>query len=377
MAAQVRHLFWISGLMIAFVYLGYPSWLWLRRKWKTERVHRAAVFPFVSFVITAYNEANLLPAKLRNLLELNYPHDRMEIIVVSDGSNDGTVEAALALEDRRIRVFACERKGKAAALNVGIGDSQGSIIVFADARQYVEPNALSCLLEAFADPRVGCVSGALMLGDPTGEQAADGLGLYWRMEKKVRQWESDSSSVVGATGAFYAVRREFVPVVPDGTILDDLYIPLHVGRAGKRVLFEPRARVWDKPVHPRREFRRKIRTLVGNYQLLQIAPWVLTSKNPLRFEFVCHKLLRLIVPFALVALFISSACVPTLMGRTTLAAQALFYASAALTATRLELGLITRIGDAAFAFLLLNLAALVAFVVFVTGGRVQWGPARG
>ena len=125
------------------------------------------------------------------------------------------------------------------------------------------------------------------------------MGLYWRIEKRVRELEAASGSVVGATGALYAVRRELVPEVPAETILDDVFIPMNVARKGLRVGFDPRARAWDTPDLGReREFRRKVRTLTGNYQLLQLAPWLLRRENPLRFDFISHKLTRLVVPFA-------------------------------------------------------------------------------
>jgi len=372
----LTYLFWISAAAIILAYAGYPFWLWLRCRRKKMPVKRSHNVPLVSVVIAAHNEADVLPAKLRNILELNYPHNKIEVIVVSDGSTDGTGETLSELSDNRIRLFLCERKGKSAALNVGVENSNAGIVVFTDARQYIEPDALGYLMQSFADPCVGCVSGELMLVDTCSRQPHTGVGLYWRLEKKLRQWESASSSVVGATGAFYAVRKHLIPRLPPGTILDDLYIPLYVARSGMRVLFDHRARAWDKVYGSRLEFQRKIRTLVGNYQLLRIAPWVLTSSNPLRFEFVGHKLMRLVAPFALGAFLFSSIFMPTLPGRIALGSQILFYSAAGLSVTRLKLGLITRMADAAHAFVLLNLAALVAFLIFVTGRKVEWGRSK-
>ncbi len=158
-----------------------------------------------------------------------------------------------------------------------------------DARQRVATDSLKTLVESFADPAVGCVSGALMLGD--GEETSPrGVGSYWKLEKAIRYWESTGGSTVGATGALYAVRRTLVPHLPTGIILDDVFIPMEVARRGARVIFEPRALAWDSlPSKPKQEFRRKVRTLFGNYQLLRMAPWLLTTANPLRFEFVSHK----------------------------------------------------------------------------------------
>jgi len=177
-----------------------------------------------------------------------------------------------------------------------------------------------------------------MLGDPETGEAAEGMGLYWRIEKQIRALEGASGSVVGATGALYAVRRELLTALPAGTILDDVYIPMHVVKQRKRVVFERRARVWDSPNGVgRREFYRKVRTLGGNYQLLQLAPWLLSGKNPLWFEFVSHKLLRLLVPFAMVGLLVSSAVLEGPFYRVCLWAQAGFYALSLLALAQVRL----------------------------------------
>jgi len=212
-----------------------------------------------------------------------------------------------------------------------------------------------------------------MLGDPDAGEAAKGMGLYWRMEKTIRELESASGSVVGATGALYAVRRELLEAVPEGTILDDVYIPMQVVRKGKRVLFDARARAWDSPdLGADREFSRKVRTLSGNYQLVQLAPWLLSRGNPIRFEFVSHKLLRLAVPFALAAVLVASIFLSGPIYRSALALQILFYGLSLLAGLRLSRGPLARMSDAALTFVLLNGAAAVAFVNFVTGRKAVW-----
>ncbi|MGA8273303.1 MAG: glycosyltransferase family 2 protein, partial [Candidatus Sulfotelmatobacter sp.] len=220
----------------------------------------------------------------------------------------------------------------------------------------------------------GCASGELMLGDLETGETAKGMGLYWRIEKKIREWESNSGSVVGATGALYAVRRQLIPTVPAGTILDDVYIPMHVIRQGSRVVFDSRARAWDSPdLGGAREFGRKVRTLSGNYQLLQMCPWLLGRQNPLRFEFVSHKLLRLAAPFALLTALISSLFVRASIYRVAFLLQAAFYALSLLGMVRLKRGVVARMADAAFTFVALNTAALVAFGRFVRGRKIEWG----
>jgi cellulose synthase/poly-beta-1,6-N-acetylglucosamine synthase-like glycosyltransferase len=308
------------------------------------------------------------------LAELNYPPERYEVIVVSDGSSDSTNQILTLQANNRVRVLLVpDRQGKASALNRGIQEAQGEIIVFTDARQIIEPDALSCLVASFADPSVGCVSGELMLGERDWAASGDGLGLYWRIEKKIRQWEGASGSVVGATGAVYAARKDLLVPLPAGTLLDDVYLPLHVARQGKRVLFEPRARAWDRPAASLRgEFRRKVRTLTGNYQLLQIAPWLLTRANPVRFEFVCHKLLRLLVPFALTGVLFGSMFLPGVAYKLVLALQLLFYGSTLMVVLQFRLGSAIRLGNTAIAFVVLNAAAFVALFCFLTGKKDLW-----
>ncbi|MGA8216773.1 MAG: hypothetical protein WB799_24520, partial [Candidatus Sulfotelmatobacter sp.] len=245
--------------------------------------------------------------------------------------------------------------------------------VLTDARQLLERNSVRLLMEDFADPAVGCVSGMLMLGDPESGEKGKGTGLYWGFEKKVRELESKSGSVVGATGAFYAVRRSLLVPLPPETILDDVYVPMQVVRQGARVGFDAKARAWDDPsLRSEREFGRKVRTLSGIYQLLQLAPWLLRSQNPIRFEFISHKLLRLLMPFALAATLISSVFLSQPLYRFALAIQLMFYGLGLFARLHLARGIFGRMADAAHTFVFLNIAALVAFVNFITGRKVIW-----
>jgi cellulose synthase/poly-beta-1,6-N-acetylglucosamine synthase-like glycosyltransferase len=199
------------------------------------------------------------------------------------------------------------------------------------------------------------------------------MGVYWRIEKKIRELESASGSVAGATGAIYCARRNLLEPLPAGTILDDVLLPMQVVRKGFRVVFDTSARAWDAPdLGGSREFSRKVRTLSGNYQLLQLAPWLLSSGNPIRFEFISHKLSRLAVPFALVALLVASLFLPSPFYRAALAAQIAFYALSVLAMFGVKIGPLSRIADPARTFVVLNTAALIAFVNFVTGRKAVW-----
>ncbi len=368
--------FWASALLIAYTYAGYMGWLWLRARIRPWPVLRSQQQLFISIVMVVRNEEQCIEAKLRNLLELDYPQALYQIVVVSDGSTDRT-DAILRqhAEDPRVQVVMNQlSRGKASGLNDATSLAAGDVVVFTDARQKIESGAVRLLVENFADPQVGCVSGALMLGNPESGEAYRGMGLYWRIEKKIRELESASGSVVGSTGALYAVRRNLLVPVPEGTILDDVYIPMHVARQEKRVIFDGRARAWDSPnLGGGPEFSRKVRTLSGNYQLMQLAPWLITSRNPLLWRFVSHKLLRLAVPFALTAMLVASLWLNGVVYRAALVLQLAFYALGLLALVRLpKPSIIAGAGDAAATFLLLNTAAVVAFANFVAGRKPVW-----
>jgi poly-beta-1,6-N-acetyl-D-glucosamine synthase len=328
----------------------------------------------VSIVLAVHNEQRSLPRKLLNLAALDYPADRLEVIVVSDGSTDETNKIVNAWRNSgRRAVILPEHRGKANSLNHGIFEAKGEIICFTDARQEIASGGLKNLVANFADSSVGCASGALILRGDRKTVSSDGVGLYWQLEKNIRNWEGLAGSTVGVTGAFYAVRRNLLLPLPEGSILDDVYIPLQVARQGSRIIFDPNAVAWDDfAPGPKQEFRRKVRTLAGNYQLLLLAPWVLTSANPLRLQFFCHKLLRLIVPFALVGAFLSTFLIRQGVYELALMLQITLYASAMLSGMRAKAGFLSRMSNISLAFVLLNTAAAVAFIYFITGRKAVW-----
>ena len=373
----MKYVFWFAAVLVGYSYLGYPVWLWLRSCWSPRPVRRSTTTPSVSALMVVRNEEAVIARKIENLLTIDYPREKLDVVVVSDGSTDRT-PAILAdyKPDSRVRIhLKAVSQGKAAGLNDAIKLATGDVLLFTDARQHLEPAALRLLVENFADTEVGAASGELMLGDPANGETGKGMGLYWRVEKKIRQLESASGSVVGATGAIYCVRRNLLdssPLAP-GTILDDVLVPMQVVRQGSRVIFDSRARAWDSPdLGDGREFSRKVRTLSGNYQLLQIAPWLLNSQNAIRFEFVSHKLSRLAVPFALIALLIAAIFLPGPFYRAALIAQLAFYALSLAALSGIRIGPLSRIADPARTFVVLNSAAMVAFVNFVTGRKAVW-----
>jgi biofilm PGA synthesis N-glycosyltransferase PgaC len=371
----MKWVFWMAAAVIGYAYLGYPLWLWFRSRWSPRPVRRGVVEPDVSAAMVVRNEEAVISGKLANLLALDYPAEKLEIVVISDGSTDRT--AAILQEfasNPRVRiVLKTSPLGKAAGLNDAMKLAHCEIVLFTDARQKIESGALRRLIENFADAEVGCVSGDLMLGDPMIGEAGKGMGLYWRIEKKIRELESASGSVPGATGAIYCARRALLEPLPEATILDDVLLPMQVAKQGLRVVFDSRARAWDAPdLGEGREFWRKVRTLSGNYQLLQLAPWLLSAKNPIRFEFLSHKLSRLAVPFALLAALLASLFLPQPFYRAALAAQLGFYGLSLVAIAGLKVGPLSRVADAARTFVVLNSAAMVAFVNFVTGRKAVW-----
>jgi poly-beta-1,6-N-acetyl-D-glucosamine synthase len=371
----MKWVFWSAVAFISYSYFGYPAWLWLRSQWHSRPIFSGPNPVRVSIVMVVRDEAGVLERKLKNLLGLDYPAELTEIIVVSDGSTDAT--ASILSTFARVKhlrtIISDEGHGKASGLNEAITAATGEVVVFTDARQYIEEEALGFLVEDFADPAVGCASGQLMLGDPATGETTQGIGLYWKIEKRVRELESLSGSVVGATGALYAVSRSLLVPLPPDTILDDVYLPMQVLRQGKRVIFEPRAKAWDIPHQGHeKEFARKVRTLSGNYQLLRLAPWLLGPSNPAWIGFFSHKVSRLIVPLALGALLVSSIFAAGEVYHFALGLQLAFYALAAWSLVGPKQGFVSRAADAAFNFLLLNTAAFVALANFVLRRRAAW-----
>lgn len=305
--------FWVCALLLAHVFVGYPIWMWLLARWLPQPIRKQAITPTVTVVIAVHDGAAHIQTKLANLAALDYPRGNVDVIIVCDGCRDDTAELCRQFGDPRVRVLEfAERRGKAACLNDAIAAAEGEVLLLTDVRQRLSPTALRELVDNLADDTVGAVGGELQFEDAqTG--FARGVDAYWRYEKLIRYAESRSGSTVGVSGALYAMRRDLFWPLPFGTVLDDVLVPMRVVGAGKRVVFEPLALAWDRPSQePVQEQRRKIRTLAGNYQLIQLAPWLLLpGRNPLWFRFCSHKLLRLLAPWLLLALALTSALLAT------------------------------------------------------------------
>jgi cellulose synthase/poly-beta-1,6-N-acetylglucosamine synthase-like glycosyltransferase len=366
----VLGIFLISAAVVLYAYIAYPIIVMLWAKIRSRRVEKRYRQMPVSVVIAARNEEANISARIENLLAQEYPRDLLEIIVVSDGSTDRTAELARLYAGHGVQLLECSAPvGKATALNVGVAAATHDIVVFADARQRFSPNAVAELVSVFHDPAVGAVSGELILvsGDDAGE-VHEGVGLYWRYEKLIRRSESAIASVVGATGSIYAVRRAlYVPLAPN-TLLDDVLVPMRIVLAGYRVIFIRAARAFDfSSATASHEFSRKVRTLAGNFQAVAMEPRLLDPRaNPVLFQFVSHKLVRLIVPYCCVAAFVSSALLGGPVFRAMFLAQGLFYAAGFLMLTPLRSSRLAAVSRVSWTFIVMNAAAVVGLWFYLT-----------
>jgi poly-beta-1,6-N-acetyl-D-glucosamine synthase len=372
----IEGLFWAALALLAYTFVGYPLLIAARARFAPRPVKRAALSPTdapaVALVVVAYNEAQRIEAKIATLRAQDYPRDRLRIVIITDGSTDGTPEivARAAQHDGGITLLAMPtRRGKAACLNDAVAACSEALIVFNDARQMLNTNAVRSLVENFADPQVGAVSGELVFSLDGATAFGGGVDAYWRYETFIRRNEALAHSVPGATGALYALRAGAFRPIPTGTILDDVAIPMHAALAGLRVVFDGRAQAFDKPADsPRQERLRKVRTLAGNYQLIAQMPALLSPRrNPIWLTFVSHKLLRLVAPFAMMAMIAASAVLAlrSPAHAAFFVAQALFYAAALAVLRWPALGRL-RLARIASAFVMLNWFAVLGLLQFVS-----------
>lgn len=367
--------FFASFALITYTYLGYPCIIFLLSRLCRRNVNKAENTPHLSIVISVYNEEKNIERKIRETIALDYPADRVEIVVGSDGSNDRTNEIVRRINDPRVKLFVFpERRGKVNVLNQLIAHARGEIIVFADARQKYCDTALKELAANFHDASVGCVSGELILTDDEVCHIGKGLNTYWNYEKVIRKSESLVYSGVGATGAIYAIRKSLYSA-PDGDILlDDVYIPLGVVSRGYRVVFDPSAIAYDKMVvSPEQESKRKMRTLAGNWQLMfRLKGLSISLFSVVGWELLSHKFLRLMIPYLLVVLFISNVLLlQSSLFLSAMVFQFIFYICALLGYFLAEKKI--RIFNVPYTFCLLNFLVVRSLADYVQGRQqVTW-----
>ena len=286
----VKIVFWASVGLLVWTHVGYPLAAALAARIRRRRVASSAIEPSVSVIVAAHNEADVIERRVRNLLELDYPADRIEVLVASDASTDETDEIVerLAAADPRVRLVRCPRGGKVAAQNRGVAESSGEVVGFSDANAVWQRDALRKLVRSFADPSVGYVTGKASY------EAADGTnreGAYWRFELWLRAQESRLGSVTGGNGPIYAVRRsDWEDVEP--WCGHDLGLPYLMVQRGRRAVYDPDAVSVDKPSKDiEDEYRRKVRMLRGAW--VHVFRGMLRRVGPVYFvELVSHRLLR-------------------------------------------------------------------------------------
>lgn len=358
-----------SLAVLVYTFAGYPLLIALLARWFPAAVRKGPFEPRIAVIVVAHNEAGRIARKLDTCLGLDYPAERIRVVVASDGSTDGTNEVVAGHGDPRVSLLAfAERRGKAACLNDAIALCDEEILVLTDARQRLDAGAARRLVENFADPAVGAVSAELVLETDGASNFAEGVGAYWRYEKFIRRQESALHSTIGVTGALYALRRSCFREIPADTILDDVLIPMNVVLSGKRVVFEAGARAFDlASADAAQERVRKIRTVAGNYQLILAHRRLFCpARNPVLLQLVSHKVLRLLAPFCLVLLLVTTLILaPEAPGwLLLLGAQLAGYSLPALGAIS-PAARRWRIVKVATAFVLLNAFAVLGLVEFL------------
>jgi cellulose synthase/poly-beta-1,6-N-acetylglucosamine synthase-like glycosyltransferase len=382
----LQFLMWSAVAVGAYVYVGYPLLLWAVGKTVERPVHKAPITPSVTVIIAAHNEEQQLAAKIKNTLALDYPQDRIEIIIASDGSTDGTEDVAARFEREGVGLLRLPRCGKMQALNQAVARSASEILVFTDANAELERRALKELVAPFADIEIGGVCGNQKYGRAAtaGDSAAAGEDLYWTFDKYLKELETRVGSTIAADGSLYAMRRELYVVVEDGAQADDFAVSARVVTSGgRRLVYEPEAVSFEPaPAASDQEFWRKVR--VANHGIRAILA-LDGGLNPLRTGFYAiemwsHKLLRYLLPLFAVGALAASAVLAlhSVFYFALLVAQAAFYALAVAGCLlrRTPFGRLKPF-YAPFYFCLANAAALLAILSLLKGERIAiWQPQR-
>ena len=374
--------FWLSVVALIYTYAGYPLLVLLVSRLRGQEVRREKFEPSVTVIITAYNEERDLRLKLENTLLLDYPPEKMEVIVASDCSTDKTDEIARGFASRGVRLLRQpERLGKTAAQNAAVSEARGEIILFSDATTLYEADVLQVMMPNFADPTVGCVAGRLIYVDPSSSSTGHGARSYWSYETFLKRHESRACSLIGASGCLYAVRRAaYVPLYPEAC--SDFLIATVMVEQGLRAVFEPEAVCTEETNHRSdRELMMRVRVITQTFTDL----WRHRAMmNPLKsgfysIELLSHKVMRYFVPFFLITIFIAALLLAprNLFYVLMLAAQLLFYLAALVGWVLERANVRSRLFALPQYFVLANLASLIALYKFLRGERyARWEPVR-
>ena len=365
-------IFWASAALAVYVYAGYPILLAVLRRVAKHPVAKRPIEPTVSLLVAAYNEADVIEAKIRNALELDYPADRLEIAIACDGPNDGTTaiaqRVAAQIGGGRVRVFAYPvNRGKLHALNDTIPQLTGDIVAFSDASSMLAPDAMRLLVANFADEDVGAASGVYRV--LRGDEAALGKqeDFYWKYETYLKLAEADVGSILGCHGSLYAIRRALYPFPKPGTINDDYVIPMRILSRGYRVAYEPAAVAYEEAAEMG-GFSRRVRIMTGNFEQLREMKALI---RPLRpgplFFFLSHKAGRLVVPIAMLAMLGANLfLLDRPFYRALFALQLAFYALVLLGAL---IRLKPKVLRLPYYFCMINAAAFLGMYHALRGGR--------
>jgi len=384
MSQIVQISFWVTVAIILFTYVVFPAIVFVRGRVVRRPYRGADIAPAISMIIAAHNEAANIRPKLDNILSMDYPRDKLEVVIASDGSNDGTNEIVQQYAAQNVTLLALPRRGKAPALDAAVAASHGEILVFSDANSMYHPGALRALAYPFADPEVGGVAGnQVYLAKRTSALSGDGEQSYWSFDRKLKQSQSRSGNAISATGAIYAVRRSLFRGVPVG-VTDDFAVSTDVIVQGYRLVFAPDAIAYE-PVSGTGgvEFSRKVRVITRGLRGVLIVRRELL--NPFNFGFYAfqlfmHKVMRRLVVFPLIVLLVLSPLLwnAGLIYQLATVAQILFYSCAllGLVLSNMKLGRLKPF-TIAFFFCMVNAASLIAAVNLIRGRRIDfWEPQR-
>jgi cellulose synthase/poly-beta-1,6-N-acetylglucosamine synthase-like glycosyltransferase len=368
-------LFLIGAGLLLYVLFGYPVLLALRARLFARPVERGEQWKSVSVLLAVKNGEKFLREKLASILALDYPRELMQILVISDGSEDRTHAITAEFAREGVELIRVPAGGKALALNAGMRQATGEILFFTDVRQPLAPDSLRQLIACFENASVGVVSGELVILDGNTHAEAS-VGLYWRYEKWIRNRLSQIDSVMGATGCIYAMRRELAVELPPGTLLDDVHLPLAAFFRGYRVIWDSSAKAFDYPTPLDAEFRRKVRTQAGVYQVIGEFPQLLGPKNRMWIDFMSHKLGRLLLPYACLLMAGSSFWLPSPWNMLAIAAQVIFYALAVFDLWAPEGFFLKRLTSPIRTFVVLMAAAFCAGSILFLPHGYFWKEAK-
>ena len=375
----MRLLFQLSLITLFYVYVGYPVLVAILARFFGRDPQRKDIMPSVSLLIPAYNEEAHLEAKLCNSLLLDYPKEKLEIVVASDGSTDRTNAIAESFRAQGVKLFAMrDNIGKSAMLSRTVPLLRGEIVIFSDASSELEPDALRQLVRNFADWRVGCASGLYRLRESK-DVRGEGEGLYWKYEIFLKQQESRLHSILGAHGAFYAIRKQLFGRLGGSSINDDYLIPMQIVAQGYRAVYEPTAVAWEREAASLKgEFARRRRIAAGNcQQIVQLRALLDPLRGWIALCFFSHKFLRTLAPLFLLTLLVSSFWLLQPWAAVFLALQGLVYASALLGYVFQRQGRLVRWLSPPLYFCMGNLAMLAGMFKFCFGRqRISWERAR-